>query len=40
MLGLHSSIKQRWSDERVAGLGASDFKAVTIPVLISLEDEQ
>ncbi|XP_051492886.1 meiosis inhibitor protein 1 [Apus apus] len=29
-----------WCDERGAGQGACDFKAVTIPVLISLEDEQ
>lgn len=40
MLGLQSSIKQRWSDERGAGLGVSDFKEVIIPVLISLVDKQ
>lgn len=40
VLGLRSSIWQRWSDERGAGQGACDFKAVTILVLISLEGEQ
>lgn len=30
----------RWPDEREAGQAASDFKAVTIPALISLEEEQ
>lgn len=39
LLGLHSSIWQRWSDERGAGQGACDFKAVTIPVLISPGEE-
>lgn len=40
VLGLHSSMQQRWSGERGAGRGACDFKALMIPVLISLEDAQ
>lgn len=40
VLGLHSPMQQRWSGERGAGRGACDFKALMIPVLISLEDAQ